>query len=143
MKPRGIGRARLVIAAGALVTAFGCFLPWWSVGGTVTERHSGNAFDSVLGMAVFAIALAFIAVMVLPYATRSRYSPLDRRAVYFVLWLVAVGAFVGRLVQINAPDFGGLGLPQTIPGAWITGVGLGVVLLGVIDLFSEPPREEF
>ena len=143
MKPRGIGRARLVIAAGALVTAVGCFLPWWSVGGTVTGRLMGNAFDSVLGMAVFAIALALVAVMVLPYASRDRYSPLDRRAVYVLLWLAALGAFAARLVQINAPEFGGLGLPQAIPGAYLTGAGLGVVFLGVIDLFSEPSGEEF
>ena len=42
VKPRGIGRGRLVIAAGALLIAIGCFLPWWSVGGTVTELHSGK-----------------------------------------------------------------------------------------------------
>jgi hypothetical protein len=142
VKPRGIGRARLVMAAGALLTAAGCFLPWWSVGGTVTEQHTGNAFDSVPGMLVFATALAIVAVMVLPYATRSRYSPFDRRAVYVLLLALAVVAFIARLVQISAPDFGGLGLPQVIPGAWITGAGLVIVLFGVIELFSEPPRQE-
>ena len=129
------------MAAGALLVAVGCFLPWWSVGGTVTELHTGNAFDSVLGMAVFAAALAIVAVMVLPYAARSRYSPLDRRAVYVLLLFVAVAAFAWRLLQINAPDFNGLGLPQAIPGAWMTGAGLVVVLFGVIELFGEAPPE--
>ena len=129
------------MAAGALLTVVGCFMPWWSVGGTVTDQHTGDAFDSVLGMVVFATALAIVAVMVLPYASRSRYSPLDRRAVYVLLLIAAVGAFAVRLVQIGAPDFGGLGLPQVIPGAWITGAGLVVVLFGVIELFGEPPRE--
>ena len=141
MKPRGIGRARLVICAGALVIACGCFLPWWNVGGTVTELHSGNAFDSVLGMAVFVASLAILAVMVLPYASRGGYSPLDRRAVYLLLSIGALAAFGARLYQINAPDFGGLGGPQATPGAWISGAGLIVLLLGVIDLFGEPPRE--
>jgi len=131
------------MAAGALVVAIGCFLPWWSVGGTVTEQHTGNAFDSVLGMVVFAIALAVVAVMVLPYATASRYSPFDRRAVYVLLFLFGLGAFVARLLQINSPDFGGLGLPDVTPGAWITGAGFAVLLLGLIDLFGEAPRDDF
>ena len=90
MKPRGIGRSRLVIAAGALLIAIGCFLPWWSVGGLFTELHSGNAFDSVLGMLVFASALAMLAVMVMPYASRDRYSPLDRFSVYLLLFVICV-----------------------------------------------------
>jgi quinol-cytochrome oxidoreductase complex cytochrome b subunit len=141
VKPRGIGRGRLFIAAGALVIVVGCFLPWWSVGGTVTDLHTGNAFDTVLGMFVFASALAMLAVMVLPYASRSSYSPLDRRVVYVLLLIVAVVAFIVRLVQINAPDFAGLGPVQAIPGAWIAGAGLAVVLIGVIELLGEEPRE--
>jgi hypothetical protein len=141
VKPRGIGRGRLIVAAGALLVVIGCFLPWWSVGGTVRELHTGNAFDSALGMAVFGAALAMLAAMVSPYAARSGYSPFDRRVVYVVLWVSAVAAFALRLIQINEPDFGGLGLPQAIPGAWLTGAGLAVVLVGVIEMFGEPPRE--
>jgi hypothetical protein len=141
VKPRGIGRGRLVIAAGALVILVGCFLPWWSVGGTVTDLHTGNAFDTVLGMLVFAAALAMLAVMVLPYASRSRYSPFDRRFVYVLLLVAAAGGFAVRLVQINAPDFAGLGSVEAIPGAWVTGAGLAVALLGVIELLGEAPRE--
>ncbi len=141
MKPRGIGRGRLVIAAGALVIVVGCFLPWWSVGGTVTDLHTGNAFDTVLGMIVFAAALAMLAVIVLPYASRTGYSPIDRRFVYVVLLAAAVVAFALRLVQISAPDFAGLGSVQAIPGAWITGAGLAVALVGVIELLGEAPRE--
>lgn len=141
MKPRGIGRGRLVVAAGALLVVVGCFLPWWSVGGTVTQLHSGNAFDSVLGMAVFGAALAMLAAMVSPYAARSGHSPFDRGLIYVVLLAGAVAAFVLRLIQINEPDFSGLGLPQAIPGAWLTGGGLVVVLVGVIEMFGEPPRE--
>jgi hypothetical protein len=142
VKPRGIGRARLVIAAGALLTVVGCFLPWWSVGGTVTDLHTGNAFDSTPGVIVFAAALASLAVMVLPYASRERHSRFDRRAVYVLLWLVAAVTFGLRLWQINSAGFAGLGGPQAIPGAWLSGVGLVVILLGVIDLLGEPPREE-
>lgn len=141
MKPRGIGRGRIVIALGALVTALGCFLPWWSVGGTVTQLHSSNAFDSVFGMITFAAALASLAVMVLPYASRDRYSPLDRVAVYLLLVLVAGAAFGWRLYQISAPTFAGLGGPREIPGAWVSGAGLIVTLLGVIELFGERERE--
>jgi hypothetical protein len=141
VKPRGIGRGRIVIAFGALITTAGCFLPWWSVGGTVTQLHNGNAFDSVFGMVVFAASLAMLAVMVLPYASRDRYSPLDRLAIYLLLVVVAVVAFGWRLYQIASPDFAGLGGPQQIPGGWISGAGLVVALLGVIELFGERERE--
>jgi len=140
VKPRGIGRGRLVIAAGALVSAIGCFLPWWSVGGTVTPLHTGNAFDSILGMLVFASALAMVAVMVIPYATRDRYSPLDRFSVYLLLLVIAATAFATRMYQISLPNFAGLGLPQSIPGAWITGAGLVVVLFGLLEVFNEDRR---
>ena len=140
MKPRGIGRGRLVIAAGALVSAIGCFLPWWSVGGTVTPLHTGHALDSILGMLVFASALAMVAVMVIPYATRDRYSPLDRFSVYLLLLVIAATAFATRMYQISLPNFAGLGLPQSIPGAWITGAGLVVVLFGLLEVFNEDRR---
>jgi hypothetical protein len=147
VKPRGIGRGRLVIAGGALLMAIGCFLPWWSVGGTVTELHTGNAFDApgnalnaILGVLVFGCALAMLAVMVVPYALRDRYSPLDRFAVYLLLLLIGTLSFATRMYQISAPDFAGLGLPQAIPGAWITGAGLVVVLFGLIELFNEDRR---
>lgn len=120
--------------------AVGCFLPWWSVGGTVTTLHTGNAFDSILGMLVFASALAMVAVMVMPYASRDRYSPLDRFSVYLLLLVIATLSFGTRLYQISATDFAGLGLPQTTPGAWITGAGLVVVLFGLVELFSEDRR---
>jgi hypothetical protein len=132
----------VVVAIGALLTAMGCFLPWWSVGGTVTALHSGNAFDSVLGTLVFASALAMIAVMVIPYASRDRYSPLDRFAVYLLLFVVSAAAFATRMYQISLPNFAGLGLPQTIPGAWITGAGLVVVLFGLFELFSDDRRRD-
>jgi len=137
VKPRGIGRGRVVVAIGALLMAIGCFLPWWSVGGTVTELHTGNAFDSVLGMLVFASALAMVATMVMPYASRDRYSPLDRFSVYLLLFVIGAAAFATRMYQISLPNFGGLGLPQSTPGAWITGAGLVVVLFGLFEVFSD------
>jgi hypothetical protein len=132
----------VVVAIGALLTAIGCFLPWWSVGGTVTELHTGNAFDSVLGMLVFASALAMVAVMVIPYASRDRYSPLDRFSVYLLLFLIGAAAFATRMYQISLPNFAGLGLPQSIPGAWLTGAGLVVVLFGLFEVFSDDRRRE-
>jgi hypothetical protein len=141
VKPRGIGRGRLVIGAGALLIAVGCFLPWWSVGGTVTELHSGNAFDSVLGMLTFASALAELAVMVLPYASRDRYSPLDRFSVYLLLFVICAASFATRMYQISLPNFAGLGLPQSVPGAWISGAGLVVVLFGLFELLNEGRRD--
>ena len=93
-------------------------------------------------MLVFASALAMVAVMVIPYALRDRYSPLDRFSVYLLLLVIGAVSFGTRMFQVSAPDFAGLGLPQLTPGAWLTGAGLIVVLFGLIELFNEDRRDQ-
>ena len=136
MNRRSIGRGRLIVAVGALVVLVGSVPHWWTVGGVVTERFTGNAFEG-LGIVTFIAAVALLALMVLPYASREGDSRFDRPPTYLLLALVAIAAFGLRVVEIQG--FGGLGLPDRGPGLWITGAGLIVVAWGVAEILGERP----
>jgi hypothetical protein len=140
VKRQGIGRGRVVISAGAVAAVVGCFGAWWTLGGTVTARISGNAFDGV-GALTFVAAVLLIALVLLPYATRSGESVLDRKLTYVLLAALGVGAFGLRVVEIH--EFAGIGMPQHVPGLWITGAGLGLIAWGVAELLGERPRRDW
>jgi hypothetical protein len=137
---RSLGRGRLIVIVGALVVLAGSLPAWWTVGGTVTELHSGNAFDfPSSGIVVFLAALAMLFVVVLPYATRDGKAGLDRPIVYAGLLLLALATFGYRLYQIY--EFGGLGLPDRAPGLWITGSGLLLLCWSLVELAAERPAD--
>lgn len=136
MTRRALGRGRLIVAIGATLVLIGSVASWWTVGGTVTPAVSGNAFEGT-GIVVFISALALLALIVLPYATREGDSKLDRAWSYVLVAALAVVGFVVRLLQIQ--EFGGLGLPDRGPGVWITGVALLIVAWGVAEILGERP----
>ena len=137
---RSLGRGRLIIVLGALIILGGSLPAWWTVGGTVTQPESGNAFDfPSIAIVVFLAALAMMFIVVLPYARREGEAGLDRPLGYGLLALAALGAFAIRLYQIY--NFDGLGMPDRAPGLWITGAGLLVVVWGVVELLGERPLE--
>ena len=138
MKRRALGRGRLLIVVGALITLVGLVPTWWMLGGTVTMRQSGNGFSGV-GIVIFLAALAMLAVVTLPYARRDGESTLDTPAVYVLLAFAAIATFLWRAYEIY--QIGGLGLPPASLGVWITAAGLLVVTWGVGEVFTEkaPP----
>ena len=136
MKRRALGRGRLLIVIGALVTLVGLVPTWWVLGGTVTTRQSGNGFSGV-GIVIFLTALALLAVVTLPYARRDGESSLDTPLVYVILAVAAIAAFLWRAYEIF--QIGALGLPPASLGVWLTGIGLLVVAWGVGDVFTEKP----
>lgn len=140
MKRRGIGRGRVVLSAGAVFIAIGSFAPWWTLGGTVTARLSGNAFDGV-GALCFIAAVLIVALVVLPFATRSGEAGLDRPLSYVALTALAVGAYVLRAVEIY--NFGGISLPPQAPGLWLAGLGMAIIVWGVVELLGERPRRDW
>ena len=124
MNRRARGRGRLVVVVAAVLLIIGCIPAWWAVGGTVTPALSGNGFDGI-GIAVFFAALALLAVVVLPYATREGDSRLDSPWSYVLLAATAAAAFGWRVVQIR--DFDGSGCPigpracgSPAPRCWYT-----------------------
>jgi len=134
---RALGRGRLLIVVGSLVTLVGMVPAWWVIERTGQAAITGNGFEGA-GLVVFLAALLLIALVVLPFASRDGDSPLDRGPLYVAVALLGIGAFLFRLYQIM--QFGGLSLTESI-GLWITGVGLLIVVSGVGDILTEKPRE--
>ena len=136
MKRRALGRGRLLIVIGALVTLIGLVPTWWVLGGTVTIRQSGNGFSGV-GIVIFLASLALLAVVTLPYARRDGESSLDVPLVYVLLAFAAIAAFLWRAYEIYLT--GGLGLPPSSLGVWLTAAGLLVTAWGVGEVLVEKP----
>jgi hypothetical protein len=136
MSRRALGRGRLLVVLGALVALAGMVPAWWRLARTNALALSGNGLEGA-GIIIFLAALALLAVVTLPYATRDGNSALDRPASYVLLALLAVGAFLFRAFEISR--FAALGLPTEAPGLWLTGLGLVVVVWGVADLLTERP----
>ena len=134
MHRRPLGRGRRLAAIAALIMIVGCLLPWWQFGGDGgLPLRSGNAFEGA-GILVFFSALATIALVTLPYAT-DRPVSIDRT----VSWLaiVAVGWIGLGLRAFDLFGVGALGLPNTAPGLWISGLGLAVLSRAVYEIAGE------
>ena len=138
MTRRSLGRGRLLIGLGAIVVLLGALPPWWTVGGTVTQQVTGKAFQGT-GIVVFVAAVALLALLVLPYATRTGESRLDRPASYVLLAGVAIASFLLRVLEINGTV--ALSLPDRAPGLWLSGGGPAVVAWGVAELLAERPAD--
>ena len=136
MTRRALGRGRTLIALGSVLVLVGMLPSWWHLARTNATALSGNGLESA-GIVIFLCALALLALLVLPYATRDGDSVLDRPASYVVLSLVAIAAFLFRVYEISG--FAALELPLGAPGLWLTGVGLLVIAWGVADILTERP----
>jgi hypothetical protein len=138
MTRRALGRGRLLVGIGAIVTVAGLIPLWWAVERTGGVPISGNGLQGA-GIVIFLSAMAMLAVIVLPATTRDGDSAVDRPVTYVVLALLAVGAYLLRLYEISA--FASLGLPLDAPGLWMTGVGLAIIAWGVAEIVVERPPE--
>jgi len=136
MNRRALGRGRLLVVIGALVTLAGMIPAWWMRAQAGRDPLSGNGLEGA-GIIIFLGMLALLAVVVLPYATRDGDSALDRPAAYVLLALMAGGAFLFRIFEISR--FASVGLPTEAPGLWLSGLGLVIVVWGVADLLAERP----
>jgi len=141
MHRRPIGRSRVLAAIGALVVLVGCFLPWWTVGGSDgLPAQSGNAFDSI-GILVFASAIATLGLVTLPYASERPVSA-DRWTSYALIvgagW-IGFGASLLELATSRAFRFAEpLEIVTRIPGLWLAGIGLIVLARAVFEMLQEP-----
>jgi hypothetical protein len=138
---RPVGRARILGALGALVILVGCVLRWWTVGGANgLPELGGNAFDG-MGIVVFVVALAVIAVVTLPYAL-DRPVNADRWPVYALLGALGWVALLVRIIDLAALRAFAFGEPSDVltngPGLWVTGVGLLMLTRAAYDIFREP-----
>jgi hypothetical protein len=140
---RPVGRARLLAALGAAVILVGCLLRWWTVGcaGCLTPL-GGNAFEG-MGIVVFVVALATIAVVTLPYATE-RPVAADRWPAYALLAALGWLALVVRIIDLAVLRALSFHQPTEVftngPGLWVTGVGLVMLARAAYDIYREPGR---
>lgn len=141
MHRRPVGRSRLLAAIGALVALAGCFLPWWTRGGSDgLPVLSGTAFES-LGILVFAAAIATLALVTLPYASE-RPVPADRWTSYALIAAVGWVGFAFRVFELATSGAFSFAEPADIvtgmPGLWLSLIGLIVLARATYEMLQEP-----
>ncbi len=132
---RGLGRGRLLVGVGAVLTLASMVLPWFTVGGQALPAETGNGFGGS-GIVVFVACVALLALLALPYASRNGRSSLDRAQTYLLIAGIALTGFVVRVVQLSGEGI--VGLPDRAPGLWLSGAGLIIVAWGVAEILAEP-----
>ncbi len=138
MTRRGLGRGRMLVGLGAILTLIAMPLDWFKVGGQVASITpiSGNGFEGT-GILVFIMAVVLLAVLVLPYASRYGRSSWDRPTTYLLLAALGVVGFVMRILQLAGENI--IGAPDRAPGLYVAGAGLLVVAWGIAEMLGERP----
>ena len=141
MHRRPVRRSRLLAALGALAALAGCFLPWWTrYAPEGLPPLSGTAFEG-MGIVVFAVAIATLALVTLPYASE-RPTRADRWPSYALLaavgWL-ALGYRVVDLASLRAFSFNQpADIVTAIPGLWLVIIGLAMLTRAAYEMRQEP-----
>ena len=137
---RGLGRGRLMVASGSVMALVGMFLPWLSL-----ERDAGlpvltsNGFDGA-GILLFIAAVGLLALVLLPYASSSGRSPLDRPSSYVLLGGLAVTGLLVAGVQLWSDGALGIWPPDRCPGLWLASIGTLLIAWGVAELLGEEQK---
>lgn len=111
-------------------------LPWFTVGGEVLTAYSQNGFQGA-GVLVFLASVGMLALVVLPYTTRTGQASIERTATYVGLLLVGLAGLGIEIV--GAWNESRLGLPDRALGLWLASVGMLLASWGVAELFAEKP----
>jgi hypothetical protein len=142
MHRRPLGRGRTLAAVAAPLVVIGPILPWWQVGGTPgIPVESGNGLPGV-GIVIFLVGIATLALLALPYAAGDRPVALDRWLSFALLAVAGWLAFVWRLVELAM--LGAFQFTEPIqifthsPGVWVTGIGLAILARAAWTMSREP-----
>ena len=137
---RGLGIGRTLIAIGSVIALIGCFLPWLSAGELSGQVVTANGLNGS-GILVFVASVLMLLLVLLPYASSTGRSSLDKPLAYALLAGVAILGLVVRAVQLWSEDARNLLPPDRAIGLWLAIVGMVLVALGVGELLGEkPPR---
>jgi hypothetical protein len=137
---RGLGLGRWLVAIGSILAIVGCFLPWVTAGELNGKVVTSNGLNGT-GILVFLASCAMLLLVLLPYATSSGRSGLDRPLAYAVLAGAAIAGLVIRMAQLWSDGALELWPPDTAIGLWVTIAGVILIALGVGDLLGDraPP----
>ena len=137
---RGLGIGRTLVAIGSAIALLGCFLPWLSAGELSGQVVTANGLSGT-GVLVFLASVLMLLLVLLPYASSSGRSSLDKPLLYALLAGVAIAGLVIRVVQLWSENALTLLPPDRALGLWLAIVGVILVALGVGELLGEkPPR---
>jgi hypothetical protein len=142
MNGNPVARGRWVVTVGAVVVIVSCFLQWWRLGGGPNELPQTTGIGIAdAGFLMFLAAVATLLLITLPYAADAPVA-IDRPISYVLLLVVAVGAFVWRVVDMverglllytgQTPPI----QPLRGPGFWLCAVGLLIFARGVFELWE-------
>lgn len=137
---RGLGAGRALVAVGAALALLGCFLPWVSAGELSGQVVTSNGLNGT-GLLVFLASIGILLLVLLPYASSSGRSSLDRPVLFALLGGLAIAGLVIRVVQLWSEEALRLWPPDAALGLWLAIVGVVLIALGVGQLLGErPPR---
>ena len=134
---RGLGRGRTLIAIGAILGLIAMPLPWLTVGGIVLSAQTANGFEGS-GVVMFLASVGMLALIVLPYTTKTRRLAIDRPVAYLALLLIALGGLGVEVINLFNTDGNSL-VPLDAPGLWLAMAGMAIATWGVLELFAERP----
>jgi hypothetical protein len=120
-----------------VVVIIGMPLPWLKVGGLVLSAQTDNGFEGA-AVVTFLAAVAMLALIVLPYTTKSRRVGIDRTASYLGLVVVGIAALGVELIDLVGTEGSSLG-PLDAPGLWLGLAGMAIASWGVLELIAERP----
>ena len=135
---RGLGRGRTLIALGSVLTICSIPLAWLRAGGTVLEVPAWTGQGGGLAvLAIFVAAVAMLALIVVPFATRSGSFWLDRGIAYVLLLALGLVGLVAKVIELLGTE-GSISLaPLDAPGLWLAVTGMGLATWGVLELLAE------
>jgi hypothetical protein len=112
-------------------------LPWLTVGGIVLSAQTANGFEGS-GVVMFLASVGMLALIVLPYTTKTRRLAIDRPVAYLALLLIALAGLGVEAIDLFTTD-GNSVMPLDAPGLWLAIVAMAIVTWGVLELFAERP----
>ena len=108
-------------------------LPWLKAGGTVLEVAAWTGVGGGLPvLAMFISSVSMLAIMLIPFTTRSGTFWLDRATAYLVLLAIGMVGLVAKAVELMGTE-GSISLaPLDAPGLWLAIAGMALMTWGVL-----------
>ncbi|HSM34535.1 MAG TPA: hypothetical protein VK987_10650 [Anaerolineae bacterium] len=135
---RGLGRGRTLIAIGAIIGILSMPLSWQKAGGVVLEVRTAWGFAGP-GWLMFMAAVLMLALILLPYTSRTRQMAIDRAGAYLALLLIALGGLGAAVLELVGGSEAYSLTPLDAPGLWLAIVGMAIAAWGVLELIAEKP----